>query len=65
MKFKSYEQYIKHCNHYYQNRELSVPIEHLIVSEDSFNIFNGVINFGAGSEGEKENCPDCVCEMDN
>ena len=61
MKFESYDEYVKATEEYYKNRELSIPAELMILPEDLFNIFNGVIEFGAGSMDLVNKETGCTC----
>ena len=58
MQFESYESYVNHSKEYYKDREMNVPVENLILSEATFNTFNGNIDFGAGSPSKScgSNC---------
>jgi hypothetical protein len=65
MKFKTYEEYVgKTKEHFSKNRELKIPVDYMILSEDMFNLFNGDIQFGANdSECEcQSKCEKCSCE---
>lgn len=63
MKYLSYEDYVKDTKEFYKDRKLSVPIEFMILSKEYFDIFNGVIEFGAGSKNltNKPKCNNCTC----
>jgi hypothetical protein len=63
MKYETYDQYVKAAKEYFSKKDLKgVTAEMLTLSEDKFNAFNGVIEFGPGSVHVTNCCHDCKCK---
>lgn len=55
MKYNTYQDYIEAARkHFEDKKDLKVPVEYMLLSEEMFNLFNGTINFGP-----KQNCCNC------
>jgi hypothetical protein len=52
MKFETYQDYVTAATEYFsQKKELKVPVEYMIFSEEMFQLFNGNIEFGLPIDG--------------
>ena len=62
-KYSSYKEYVEDAKDFYLKREgLSVPVELMIVTEEAFNLFDGVIDFGPGSSDHVNRENGCQCQ---
>lgn len=62
MKYNSYKEYVEDAKKFYKNRSgLKVPVERMILSEELFNLFDGVIEFGPGSKDYVNKESGCTC----
>lgn len=61
MKFESYQEYEKAAREYFSTKDLKIPVEYMILSLEMFNMFNGNISFGPGTQNTEgcENCENC------
>lgn len=63
MKYQTYEQYVEKATAYYSGKkDLKIPVEYMIFTKEMFDLFNGNIQFGDGSngccgDGTCANCP--------
>ena len=58
MKFNSYAEYVEMSKKYFSEKNLTIKPELMILPEEIFNHFGGVIEFGAGGK-ELVNKPKC------
>lgn len=68
MRYKNYDDYVKATMDFYEKREIKINKNLLILPENIFNKFNGIIEWGHGSTNLvnkcdcKEDCGDkCKC----
>ena len=64
MKFSSYDDYVVKTKKFYETRDLKIPIDHLIVSREVFDFFDGVIEWGVGSRCLINSDQSCTCNED-
>ena len=50
MKYNSYAEYVEDAKKYYSDRELTIAKDLMILPENLFNSFGGIIEFGPGSK---------------
>lgn len=63
MKFNSYEEYLEHAKkHFASKKELTIPIENMLLDKEMFDLFNGSIKFGVGNN---KCCKDGECNCKN
>ena len=61
-KYTSYKEYVEAAKEFYKNRKnLKVPIELMIITEEAFDTFDGVIEFGPGSANLVNQESGCKC----
>jgi len=67
MKFNNYQEYVEASKEHFKYSKLTVPVELMILSENIFNHFDGVIEFGAGAKqllNQKSKCNgNCNCSV--
>ena len=61
MKYNSYDEYVIAAKEYFSGREMKVATDLMILPENLFNNFGGIIEFGPGSK-DLVNKPACKCD---
>ena len=61
MKFENYQEYVNATKEHYSSKKLTINPDLMILPEDIFNKFNGIIEFGAGGKN-LVNKPKAKCD---
>lgn len=63
MKFETYEDYVKATKEHYSKKQLTIPVDFMVLSKEMFELFNGNITFGASKSKCNGDC-NCNCKKE-
>jgi len=62
MKFNNYKEYVDATKEFYKDRDLTIDPALMVLTKDVFELFDGVIDFGAGSVDLVNQKDGCKCK---